>query len=67
MVRESDCGLLLSDASARAVAEAIDALGDPSVRQRLGQSGRQAAQDRFNATTMQERLAAIYERLRSAN
>jgi glycosyltransferase involved in cell wall biosynthesis len=63
MVRESDCGLLLDGASPEAVAQAIDTLADPSLRRRLGDNGLRAAQTRYNASAMQEQLAAVYARL----
>jgi glycosyltransferase involved in cell wall biosynthesis len=63
MVRESGCGLLLHDASAKAVVEAISQLEDPETRRQMGENGLRAANVKYNAAAMQGQLAQLYERL----
>jgi glycosyltransferase involved in cell wall biosynthesis len=59
MVRAADCGVLLHQATAEAIAAAIDQLRDPALRRRLGANGRHAAQSTYNAQALQSQLAEL--------
>lgn len=60
IVAASDCGVLIDEATAQAISEAIQRLRDPALRARLGANGLQAAQATYNAARMQEALTALY-------
>jgi glycosyltransferase involved in cell wall biosynthesis len=67
IIRDTDCGVLLKDATPKAIADAIQWLTNSDERSRLGTNGRQAAQKKYNAANNQKRLVELYEKLLEGN
>lgn len=63
IVRETGCGLLLSEITPDAISAAIQKLSDPVYRERLGASGRIAAQEKYNWASASQLLQDIYAKL----
>ena len=63
MVRQAGCGLLVDVTDPRTIAAAVLRLGDPELRTRLGQAGRDAAADRFGWPGQAAALVALYRGL----
>jgi glycosyltransferase involved in cell wall biosynthesis len=64
IVREGETGLFFEPNDARDLARALDRLlGDPALRRRMGQRGREDALERFSLPTMVRRLESLYERV----
>lgn len=63
IVRQTGCGLLVPAVTAGEVRQAILALRDPTVRQRLGRAGREAAEARYNWTAAERQLLQAYDQL----
>jgi glycosyltransferase involved in cell wall biosynthesis len=64
IVRESDCGLMVSSSDPTELAQVLDRLAsDPSLRQRLGENGRRAVLDRYNWEAEGARLTQMYSEL----
>jgi glycosyltransferase involved in cell wall biosynthesis len=58
IVTEERCGLVFADQDARSLAEAIVAMGDPSLREACGRQGRDAIVRRYNWEADERRLLA---------
>jgi len=63
MVRSSGCGVLLDEVNATTIAEAIQQLKDPDIRQKIGKKGFQAAKNVYNSQSINRQLIEIYDRL----
>jgi glycosyltransferase involved in cell wall biosynthesis len=63
MVRQADCGILIGEATPRAIAAAIEQLLEPATRARLGANARRAAQGPYSATAQGVQLIQLYEGL----
>ena len=63
IVRTADCGLLIGEATPRAIAAAIEQLLDPVTRARLGGNALRAARESYNATAQRARLIELYRGL----
>jgi glycosyltransferase involved in cell wall biosynthesis len=63
MVRAADCGVLIGEATPRAIAAAIERLLDPATRARLGSNARRAAEGPYNATAQSAQLIELYGRV----
>ncbi len=63
IVRETGCGVLLPEVTPGAVRQAIEGLRDPTIRQRMGQAGRAAAERSYNWETAERRLHRVYSQL----
>jgi glycosyltransferase involved in cell wall biosynthesis len=63
MVRAADCGILIGEATPRAIAAAITQLLEPATRARLGANARQAARGPYNAAAQSARLVELYDGL----
>jgi glycosyltransferase involved in cell wall biosynthesis len=63
MVRAADCGILIGDATPRAIAAAVEQLLEPATRARLGANARRAAQGPYSATAQRAQLIALYDGL----
>lgn len=60
IVRETGCGLLLSEVTTDQICRAINSLRDPSLRQRLGDAGRKEAERSYNWAAAEQQLAQVY-------
>lgn len=60
IVRSTGCGVLLDGVSSQAIGDAIQRLGDPILRKRLGEAGRQAARSTYNWQMVEQRLLNLY-------
>jgi glycosyltransferase involved in cell wall biosynthesis len=63
IVRQTRCGVLLSEVTPTAIRHAIDHLRDPSIRQRLGEAGRVAAEKQYNWAAARGQLLGVYSHL----
>ena len=63
IVRATDCGILIEQATADSIAQAIRQLADPETRHRLGKNGRNAARKTYNARATQQQLTTLYQKL----
>ena len=64
IVRGEDCGLVVPYGDVNAIKYAIITLkNDPALCKRLGESGRNAYETKYNWKTMEERLLELYEEL----
>ena len=63
IVRAADCGILIGEATPRAIAAAVEQLLDPATRARLGGNALRAAQGPYNAMTQRAQLIALYDGL----
>jgi glycosyltransferase involved in cell wall biosynthesis len=63
MVRAADCGILIGEATPRAIAAAIEQLLEPATRARLGANARRAAEGPYSATAQRAQLIALYDGL----
>lgn len=63
IVRETGCGVLLTEVTPAAIRQAVEALRDPATRQQMGQAGRAAAEARYNWTAAERELLDLYARL----
>jgi glycosyltransferase involved in cell wall biosynthesis len=63
IVEETGCGIILNEATSKSIHNALEILRDPSLRQKLGQAGRKAAEKQYNWENESQKLLAIYESL----
>jgi glycosyltransferase involved in cell wall biosynthesis len=63
IVRAADCGILLGEATPRAIAAAIERLLDPVTRARVGSNALRAAEGPYNAAAEGARLLELYRGL----
>lgn len=63
MVDTADCGILIDAATPAEIAQAIQQLSDPQLRERLGENGVQAARSTYNAGVTQQKLTETYKKL----
>jgi glycosyltransferase involved in cell wall biosynthesis len=63
IVNEAGCGIATDTADAEAVAQAATILSDPTLRARMGASGRAAALTRFAWAGEAARLLSLYRDL----
>ncbi len=64
IVTEEECGVLVGNQSADAIAEAIERLlADPQEMYRMGTRGQAAVRERYSWEVMNRRLISAYERL----
>ena len=63
IVRAADCGVLIGEATPRAIAAAIEQLLNPATRARLGGNGLRAAQGAYNPTAERAKLIELYQGL----
>jgi glycosyltransferase involved in cell wall biosynthesis len=62
IVRDEDCGIVVSYADREAIRDAIQQLvSDSTLRERLGFNGRRAYEERYSWAIMRRRLRAAYE------
>jgi glycosyltransferase involved in cell wall biosynthesis len=66
MVNETQCGILLSETTAETIAAAIRTLKNSTTREKLGENGRLAARQTYNAKATQQQLIRIYQALTGA-
>jgi glycosyltransferase involved in cell wall biosynthesis len=63
-IKETQCGVLVEYNNDKQIKEAIITLRDnPSVREKLGQNGRKAFEEKYNWPMMEEKLLKSYESL----
>ena len=63
-IKETECGVLVEYDNDKQIKEAIITLRDnPSVREKLGQNGRKAFEEKYNWPMMEEKLLKSYESL----
>jgi glycosyltransferase involved in cell wall biosynthesis len=60
IVRETACGIVLSDRSAQAIAGAVRELSSAPLRSAMGKSGLRAARAKYNSRLANEKLRAAY-------
>ncbi len=60
IVRQTGCGILVSDTTSEAVRHAVTTLRDPAVRKQMGAAGRSAAETHYSWTAAKEQLQQIY-------
>jgi len=63
IVRQSGCGILVSEVTPSAIRQAIESLRDPAVRQQMGTAGRMAAEARYNWAVAGRQLKQVYAQL----
>jgi len=64
VVREADCGLCIEPENENQLVAAIDTLrGDPTLRRRLGQSGRKKLAARYDVDALAEEYVRLIERI----
>jgi len=63
MVEQTGCGILLNDETPRAIRRGIELLRDPILRNKLGSSGRIAAEQQYNWEYEAKKLLELYEGL----
>ena len=63
IVRETRCGVLLSEVTPRSIRQAVEDLRDPNLRRRLGEAGRVAAEKHYNWATARRQLLEVYTHL----
>ena len=63
IVREEGCGIVLNRVTANQIAEALQALQDLDVLNRMKRNGLRAAERRYNWTEATARLTGLYERV----
>jgi glycosyltransferase involved in cell wall biosynthesis len=63
IVQKTGCGVLLDEVSPKSISDAIVKLGDPALRQEIGEAGRKAAEDEFNWMAVERRLLNVYHTL----
>ncbi len=63
MVGDTNCGVLLSEATPESIAAAIRQLASMDVREELGKNGRLAAQQTYNTKATEQLLIQIYQDL----
>jgi glycosyltransferase involved in cell wall biosynthesis len=67
IVRQTRCGVLIDEATPTSIAAAIQELDDPALRERLGRNGLRAAQETYNISQIQVKLASVYDELAQAD
>jgi len=67
IVTEERCGLVFRDRDASALAEAIVALGDASIREKCGSRGREAVRRRYNWESDERRLLGAIQHVTARN
>ena len=63
IIKDANCGVLLSEVNATTIAKAIDQLMDPKIRNQLGINGFKAAQNNYSLKSMNNLLINIYSQL----
>jgi glycosyltransferase involved in cell wall biosynthesis len=64
IITETECGILVEYDNIKQIKQAIIALRDnPELRSKLGNNGRRAFLEKYNWTTMEDRLFKIYDTL----
>jgi glycosyltransferase involved in cell wall biosynthesis len=63
IVRQTGCGVLLSEVTPETVRRAVERLRSPAERRRLGEAGRAAAEARYNWAVAESHLIEGYEQL----
>jgi glycosyltransferase involved in cell wall biosynthesis len=63
IIRETGCGVLLSNISPKAIRHAVETLRDPAVRKQMGEVGRSAAETSYNWAVAAGQLQQIYAEL----
>jgi len=63
IVRETGCGFLLTEVTPATISAAIRKLADPSYRKQIGDSGRAAAQEKYNWAAASQLLKQVYAQL----
>jgi glycosyltransferase involved in cell wall biosynthesis len=66
IVRQTGCGVLLSQVTPQTIRQAITALRDPALRYQMGQAGLTAARTRYNWAVAEQELEQIYTLLLKA-
>jgi glycosyltransferase involved in cell wall biosynthesis len=61
IVDESKCGILLKDITPTHIRDALDMLGDKSLREKLGMAGKWAFEQQYNWDLAQKKLIQLYE------
>jgi glycosyltransferase involved in cell wall biosynthesis len=60
IVEMTGCGILIEDTSPETIGAAIEALRSPEKRRALGEKGRAAALEAYNADALRDRLVELY-------
>jgi glycosyltransferase involved in cell wall biosynthesis len=63
IVEETGCGILLYEVTPGAIHSALETLRDPALRQKLGNAGREAAEEQYNWENEAKKLLDVYENL----
>ncbi len=63
IVREEQCGSIIEQPTPMLIAQAIQELSDPSLRERLSAKARQAAQDKYNWAKTEANLLGVYKQM----
>ena len=63
IIKETNCGVVCRDLDPADIAEKLEYLRDPEVRQALGECGYQAVQEKYNWETDKQRLIGIVSNL----
>ncbi len=63
IVRQTGCGVLLSDVVPGTIRRAVESLRDPAVREGMGTAGRSAAETSYNWVAAEGQLQHIYAKL----
>jgi len=61
IVNGADCGLIFKERDVQSLAETIIALADDNLRQRLGENGKRAVEDRYNWQETVKALLNLYQ------
>ena len=63
IVRQTQCGLLIEEATPQAIAAAVQQLQNPDTRSQLGANALQAAQNTYNSAAIHTQLVEMYHTL----
>ena len=63
IVNDAECGLIFKERDAKSLAQTIIQLADDNLRQRLGENGRRAVEDRYNWKNTVQALLSLYHKV----
>ena len=63
IINDAECGLIFKERDAKSLAETIIQFEDEALRQRLGENGRQAVEDRYNWKKTAQALLSLYRKV----
>jgi glycosyltransferase involved in cell wall biosynthesis len=68
IILDANCGIIVKERTTEALADALSMLIDnPELRQKLGQNGRKAVEEKYNWGVMEKRLLRVYDELLSSS